>query len=518
MVEIKIFIMNIKSGIYLLLTCILVFSACSKDDNNIAPNTSVMISSDNGNMPTGGVLYVQYGDCTSGHDVSKIVDGDINTTLIVPHNNFWVIWKGTTNKCINRCRISTTNDSPEMNPKSWQLSASKDSINWDTIYTKKNFQFTENLKGIKETIDTTENETAYTYYKLSILDNNGASLTKIAEWSLDDVKISNGYDNIDDLMKYSSGSTYSSQTTMGTHYENKHVTTDSDRTWLSTASNEPSIPSSLSSLQLEYFNVTLYPYSTPKPADINQHSIGDCDGLSAMASMAYVAPDFVKSLIQKNTDGTFSVSMFDPQGKAVTVAVTSNFLADSSGNIAAVSGKDNVATWSTVLEKAIMKYETIYKVDSDIGGIGSENTTPLFTGNGNSFAFGSGTLTGTQIARVVEYSLTHGKFITGGFNKVVAVNGVNTVTGHGYAVMWPSSSGYACEMRNPWGVNSGQDASDDGVLSITLSGDVISTIDLRIIYPGKAGNTGVTKPYTIPSFAVSANNFRVDPKLMRTHK
>ena len=341
-------------------------------------------------------------------------------------------------------------------------------------------------------------------------DNNKNSSIQNAECSLDNVNKS----NVDDLMQYSSGSTYSSQTPMGTHYENRHITTDFDRIWLRTADNEPSIPSGLSNLHMEHFNVNLYPYGTPDPADINQHSIGDCDAIAVMASMAYVHPGFVKSIIFKNNNGTFNVKMFDPQGKAVTVVVSSAFLTDSKGNIAATSGKNNVATWATVLEKAIMKYEMIYQVNTDIGGMGSEHVTPLFTGNGNSFAFSPGKLTGDQLAFVVKYSLKHGRFITGGFNKVVTIGKYSTVPGHGYTLMFSSTSQSLFAMRNPWGFNPGGNGGDDGVLNIPLSGDVINTIDIRIIYPGKAGNKCVIKPYISPSFTVNANNQRVDPSII----
>jgi hypothetical protein len=509
-----------KIKICLLLSCLLIIYACSKDENNISSITPtyVTVSSQNDNMPTGGTLSIQYNDWTSGNDVSKIVDSDISTKLEVPHSNFWIIWKGTAKECINRCKIATTNDSPEMNPKSWLLSASNDSVNWDTLYIKKNFQFSKNYKGIKQTIDTIKNKVAYTYYKLTILGNNGASSTQIAEWSLDEVKISSNDDNIDDLMKYSCWSTYSSQTSMGTHYENCHVTTDADLIWLQTASNEPSIPSDLSGLQMKHFDVNLYPYGTPEPADVNQHSIGDCGACASLASMAYIHPDFVKSIIHKNTDGTFSVAMYDPQGVGVTVNVTSNFLTKSNGNIAAVSGKDNVATWSTVLEKAMMKYETIYNVDPGLEGIGGFYVTPLFTGEGNSFGFEAGTLSGGQLARVAKYALANGMFVVGKFTDVMKIGSLSTVTNHVYTVMLPSTTQSLFEMRNPWGYNTGGDGSDDGVLNIPLSGQVISTIYFHIIYSGKAGNTGVTKPYTTPSFAVSSNNVRVDERLIKTRK
>ncbi len=120
--------------------------------------------------------------------------------------------------------------------------------------------------------------------------------------------------------------------------------------------------------------MTLYPApdGLPEPADVNQHDIGNCDGCSALASMAYVNPQYIQSLITFNGDGTYTVNMFDPNGMPITVSVDSQFLVESgSTNLGQVSGKNNAACWSTVLEKAYFKYNQIYGIVSDVNGIGS---------------------------------------------------------------------------------------------------------------------------------------------------
>jgi len=127
------------------------------------------------------------------------------------------------------------------------------------------------------------------------------------------------------------------------------------------------------------------------------------------------------------------VKMFDPQGKPLQVTVSNKFLTGNGHNIDAVSGKNNTATWATVLEKAIMKYNVIYKVNPDIGGIGSEHVVPLFTGDGNSFAFSPGKLTARELARVVNVCLDQGKLMIGGFNRAgLPVDNSETVKAHAY--------------------------------------------------------------------------------------
>lgn len=325
------------------------------------------------------------------------------------------------------------------------------------------------------------------------------------------------FTDIDALMVHATGFTNSPQTPMGNRYANRHVTTDDDRLWLLDPGNEPPAPGSASHLEPTEFPVSLYPYGTPLPADVNQHAIGNCGGLAALASLAYIYPDFVMSLIKDNGDNTYTVSMFDPQGKPVEVAVTNLFLSGNGRNIDAVSGKNNTATWATVLEKAVMKYNCIYKVNTDIGGIGSEHMLPLFTGDGNSFAFSPGKLTGKELARAVRVSLRNGKLIIGGFNRGdLPVDGSKTVTAHAYTLMHPSARNALFAMRNPWGGNPSVDGSIDGVLNISNDGLIPPTIDLRIVDPGIAANfgNGINEPYAPPVLKAGEMQMRVATHLL----
>jgi len=505
-----------KLFLYLSLSIsLVVFNGCSKDEEDekdLQPQTtsySVKISDPNNNMPSGGIVTSQYSDSPTNEDVSKMLDNDVNTKFATEYSKVWLIWKGDTSALVNRYSLTSADNAPENDPRSWSLYGSNDSITWTAINTQINQTFTS--RSEKKVYDL-PNTSTYIYYKLNIGANNGGTMTQLAEWTMQEMPVT----NIDDLMKYSSGSSYSSQTPMGNHYENRHVTTDADRVWLNTAGNEPNLLTSAPDLQWAAFPVTLYPYISPSPADINQKGIGDCGGVAALASMAYTHPDFIKKIIKNNNDGTFTVSMFDPQGSPVTVTITSKFLAGSDGKIAAVAGKNDKAVWSTVLEKAIMKYNYIYEVNPDIGGIGSEHVIPLFTGDGNSFAFSSGTLTAEQLTRVVKVSLSQGKLIVGGFNQVLSIGNYQTVTGHAYTLMLTTDPTALFSMRNPWGYSPGSNGSEDGVLNIPNNSTIPPAIDLRIIDPGEAGTTVKIIPYIHPNFVVNKANMRVDKRLMET--
>ena len=296
--------------------------------------------------------------------------------------------------------------------------------------------------------------------------------------------------------------TNSSGTPMGKHYDGKHTTTDEDRKWLLNPENEPSTLNSANRYTWRTYEVDLYPFGSPVPADANQRGIGDCSAIAVFAEMAYLFPDFIKSIITDNNDGTYTVAMYDPQGKPVNVRIKSTFLGDDNG-LGACAGKNGKATWATVMEKAIMKWNYIYQVNPDIAGIGSEHVAPLFTGQGNSFAFRPNDLTPKQLDQVVDIALENNMIVIGGFNKGgLNVNGISTVTAHAYSFMYSSESDAMFAMRNPWGHNDGEKKGQDGLLHIVNDGIVPKTIDLRIIYPGAAEQYVVKdlQPYIPPQY------------------
>ncbi len=320
------------------------------------------------------------------------------------------------------------------------------------------------------------------------------------------------YTDISRILTLRTGSSNSTVTPMGKHFEGKHATTDEDRTWLANASNQPNV--TISGLT-RWVNkqVTLYPYGDPQPADINQHAIGDCCLCAVLASFAYNYPDFIKHIITEEGNNRYTVAMYDPQGNPVSVTVDNKFLCDGSSNIGQLTGKNNVPTWGTILEKAIMKWETIYQCNG-IEGIGTEHVAPLLTGSGNSFAISPGTLFNGEMKAMLEWAMENGMIGVGGFNKGDLLCGtLNTVTGHAFTLMYTTDpDNYLFSMRNPWGIT-----SVDGVLEIPDQRHIVETIDFRLVYPGaakdflKQNQTG----YILPKFAPKQGDLGVSKRLLR---
>jgi len=299
-----------------------------------------------------------------------------------------------------------------------------------------------------------------------------------------------------------SGSTYFSGNHMGKAFQSDHRATDEEKAWLADYTAKPAEMDGFSRWMSR--RVTLYPNGKPIPADCNQHAIGDCNTVSTLATMAYLYPRFIQSIITQVSDKEFQVKMFDPDGNRIVVGVDNKVLCTDDAYIAQMTGKASRITWSTILEKAIMKWFTVYRPSAQLGGFGAEGMTPLFTGDGRSFAVSPGKCTPQELQQFATISLQHGLIVNGGFNKQgLKLGSHETITYHGHSIFLANDPNALFAMRNPWGQE-----PDDHVMQIYdadhapagYDGTIPSTIDFRIISPGIASlyYDGPIQPYDIP--------------------
>lgn len=313
------------------------------------------------------------------------------------------------------------------------------------------------------------------------------------------------------------GDSSSKITPMGKHFENYNAASEEDKAWLANPSNQPD----LNYLELggKYWTaktVNLYPFGSPMPADVNQHAIGDCCMCAVFGSFAYIYPEWIKSIIEKSGNN-YTVHMFDPKGNPIDVVVDNKIMCNSSGGVDQVTGKNGTVNWATIMEKALMKWETRFKCNK-IGGIGTEHAAPPFTGNGNSYSFSPDKLYNSEFDLVVDYALSHGMISVGGFNVGGLVCGeLETITGHAFTVMYPDEGAdYKFVMRNPWG-NGG---TLDGKLKIPAKREVLKTIDFRLVFPGgqmaqyKKENLG---GYTVPKFKPMYMDIHPSEEMLRMY-
>lgn len=456
-------------------------------------NNSIYVKEEHPSMPCAGMLTVQYAPATPENGIANMLDGDMDTYYECSEEDFTITWEGEEAIAIDKLYIDFGRDKGHC-PQELSYYGSNDGIHWDGF----GGMGSDHLTSINR-----ENFTnsRYKKYRFQIKNKAGKSSIYVREISITAKKF-NGFSTLDELYAGGMDFTYTSSTPMGKYYENKHVTTEADRTWLSTATNEPDLLPSASNYTWRPYEVNLYPFGEPLPADVNQHGVGDCSALAAFAQMAYMYPDFIKHIITDHKDGTYTVAMFDPQGKPVDVRIQSTFLGDDK-ELGACTGKKNVATWATVMEKAIMKWNKIYQVNPDIAGIDARAVTPLFTGDGTSFWYRPNSLDPDMQKQAVDLALEKGLIPTGGFTTGgLMVGNAQTVTMHAYSVMYSTDTSALYAMRNPWGNSPGTNGKEDGILNIVDDGIVPPTIDIKFCYPGIAAQYAKKPllPYIPPTF------------------
>ena len=456
---------------------------------------TVAITKANGYLPV-GILYTEETPTSEKNGLANLVDDKLNTYFEVTGTGFEIMWEGAYSTpvctfefglCLGNYQIRdfwmyVSNDGNTWNGLSWGMGFGTASADMVAVVNEK---------------------ARSRYIKLQVRSNHGGTTTRLSEFRMkEDTEADKPLLTFADVVAQGTSFTKNETTPMGNHYANKHVTTDADKAWLAKATNEPDLLPSAPGYTLRPYTVNLYPYGHPVPADVNQLGVGDCSALAVFAEMAYHFPDFIESIITDHKDGTYTVAMFDPQGKPVDVTVQSTFLGDDNG-IGATRGKDGNPNWATVMEKAIMKWNKIYQVNPDIMGIGSEHVAPLFTGEGNSFAISPNSLLAEQLGQAARLALNEHMIVIGGFNKAdLSVNGPLTVTAHAFSFMFSNDPAAMFAMRNPWGNSPNGKKDDDGILNIVNDGVVPPTIDMRIIYPGAALKYAVKEltPYIPPKY------------------
>lgn len=325
--------------------------------------------------------------------------------------------------------------------------------------------------------------TLFFYLHLMSQAQSIVSSTDFAKWPITAIGKQHQFCDgmINDLLQKADGFTYDSQNTMGTWFKNmKSNLSQSDIQWISSANCEPT--AYMQNSRWEEKEVLLYPHTIPTTSDANQTLVADCNTISLLGEFAYLYPKFIQHIIKKESNNSFAISAFSPKGEQITIRVSNKILCDGKGTILQVKGKDGKANWSTILEKAIMKYLQVFKGNSDITGFGAEQMTPIFTGDGRSFSIRPGLLRAHELKRMVTECLKHGLLVNGDFNKNdIPLDKHVTIAAHGHTFMLSPSDNVLFLVRNPWG-----HGDDDHVMKVTDNGIIPQLIDLRIISPGIA--------------------------------
>lgn len=285
---------------------------------------------------------------------------------------------------------------------------------------------------------------------------------------------------LDDLLPYITDVTYSSRTAMGRNFLYHRQASPEDKAWLESTKEVFDGEKG----QIKAFGVNLFPNGKPVLADVHQKSINDCNAMSVLADMAFLYPEFIKSIIHQEAADSFRVDMFDPDGKPITVCVSNRFPVREGGYPIFCVGEGDTYCWISIMEKAAMKWIKVYNhINNSIEGCNAEWITPMFTGDGRSFCIQPGRLGSKDLARMINICLENGLMVNGGFLKRdIPLDGHKTISQHGHTFLPPQRKGALYAIRNPWG-----NIPNNHIMNVMSDNTVVPPlIDIRVISPGAA--------------------------------
>ncbi|ATL47936.1 hypothetical protein COR50_12580 [Chitinophaga caeni] len=129
---------------------------------------------------SGGAISDQY-NVTGNEGNAKVIDNNTYSKYLTFHATTWLQFQGANSSTVTSYSVTSANDYPDRDPKSWTFEGSNNGSSWTTLHTVSNHSF---INRFQKSNFSFSNSTAYTYYRLNITANNGASITQMAEWEI----------------------------------------------------------------------------------------------------------------------------------------------------------------------------------------------------------------------------------------------------------------------------------------------------------------------------------------------
>jgi|GEM_PF-728713 len=130
----------------------------------------------------GGTISAQYTNANTNENFPKVIDNSVTTKYYTNNSTVWIQYQSTVPSVSTRYTITSANDSPTRDPRNWSLQGSNNGTTWTTIDNQSNQTFA--ARYVTKTYWLTSNTSSYSYYRLNITANNGATATQLSEWEV----------------------------------------------------------------------------------------------------------------------------------------------------------------------------------------------------------------------------------------------------------------------------------------------------------------------------------------------
>ncbi|KXK58905.1 hypothetical protein AWW66_27195 [Micromonospora rosaria] len=129
---------------------------------------------------TPGTITDQYGT-TGAEGVEKVVDNSPYRKYFTGHSTGWIQFVADTPATVTGYAVTSANDAPDRNPRSWVFEASTGTGPWTALDTRSDQTF---LTGFETKTFSFANTQAYRHYRLRITGNDGSPDLQLAEWRI----------------------------------------------------------------------------------------------------------------------------------------------------------------------------------------------------------------------------------------------------------------------------------------------------------------------------------------------
>ncbi|MBL8159269.1 discoidin domain-containing protein [Candidatus Saccharibacteria bacterium] len=159
-------------------------SASSGDISFFADQTPAAISA--GQCPSGSTAPVFNNENPPSEDGPKAFDNNVNTKWLAFSTTMSTTFSSAEVTAPVSYSLTSANDSPGRDPRSWTLQASNDRVSWTTLDTRTN----ETFSGRYETKNYTfSNTRRYKHFRLNVTQNNGEAMSQVAEIRIADTTV-----------------------------------------------------------------------------------------------------------------------------------------------------------------------------------------------------------------------------------------------------------------------------------------------------------------------------------------
>jgi len=118
-----------------------------------------------------------------GETAVRLNDGDVNSKWLAFEPSAWIRFELSEPVAVVHYALSSANDSPQRDPRNWELQGSHDGSAWTTLDTQTDQDFSERFQTKEYRLDNSEE---YEFYRLNITANHSGGLTQLAELQLSD--------------------------------------------------------------------------------------------------------------------------------------------------------------------------------------------------------------------------------------------------------------------------------------------------------------------------------------------